>query len=141
VDVDSDGEEELMSALLRTLHAHAPASLPVPLPKRLPPTVIFAPTRSSCERIASFLCSSGIFAVALHGGCSMQHVLQQQLLLQKRDISCIGTRPEPALSFVSPCPAVATDAMSRGLDWGGGGGLGLVIECPLAENAGERACE
>jgi superfamily II DNA/RNA helicase len=33
--------------------------------------------------------------------------------------------------------AVATDSMSRGLDWGGGGGVDLVIECPLAENAGE----
>jgi hypothetical protein len=30
--------------------------------------------------------------------------------------------------------------MSRGLDWGGEGGVGLVIECPLAENAGKCVC-
>jgi superfamily II DNA/RNA helicase len=96
--VDSDTEEELMSTLLRTLRDHALKSAPSSW--HLPPTVVFAPTRSSCERVASFLCDSGISAVALHGGCSMQHILQQQILLQKRQIVCIGSTPAPAFIFI-----------------------------------------
>lgn len=134
----SDDEETLLRALLHTLRHDVPV-LP-PLSGRLPPTVIFARTRSSCERIASFLCDSGISAVALHGGCSMQYLLHQQQLLHTRHILCVGPQPCSALLFRgfchTPCPVVATDAMGRGLDWGGAGGVGLVIECPLAENAG-----
>ncbi len=77
-----------MRVLLRALREYSSASLSTP--PSLPPTLIFAATRSSCERIASFLCSAGMPAVALHGGCSLPHTLHQQLLLQKRDISCIG---------------------------------------------------
>jgi superfamily II DNA helicase RecQ len=77
-----------MRALLRVLREFSSASLSSP--PSLPPTAIFAATRASCERTASFLCSAGMPAVALHGGCSVQHALHQQLLLQKRDISCIG---------------------------------------------------
>ena len=35
--------------------------------------------------------------------------------------------------------SVATDSMSRGLDWGGAGGVALVVECPIADNAGACA--
>jgi superfamily II DNA/RNA helicase len=97
VEVEGEGEEQLMHALLQVLRDFSSVSsqsypaLPPPSPlQNLPPAVIFTPTRSSCERTASFLTSSGFPAVALHGGCSLQHTLQQQQLLRQRVISCIG---------------------------------------------------
>ena len=104
VDVESEGEEQLMHALLRILQGFSPvtapsassSSLPSSLPS-LPVTLIFTPTRSSCERTASFLSSAGFAAAALHGGFSLQHTLHQQQLLQQRAISCIGNhRPASA---------------------------------------------
>ena len=161
VDVEGEGEETLMQALLQTLRIQAsqsPSQAPSPLSSQspsqsqsqsqlqsLPPTIIFTPTRSSCQRTASFLSSAGIAAAPLHGGCSLQQAQQLQLLLHTRAIACIGACPllcnlanSPLICPPPPPPLpVAPDAMSRGLDWGGGGGVGLVIECPLAENAGD----
>jgi hypothetical protein len=108
-----------------------PPSLPL-----LPPTLIFTPTRLSCERTASFLSTVGFAASALHGGCSLQHILQQQQLLQQRAISCIGARLNPFPCF---CPRRRVHGLvfSRwhascngryeqglGLGWGWGSGAG-----------------
>ncbi len=100
VEVEGEGEEALMNALLGILRSFAqpplPISQPPPLPSTLilppplPPTVIFVPSRASCQRTASFLKSHGIAAAALHGGSSLQQALDEQVLLQQGAIWCIG---------------------------------------------------
>jgi superfamily II DNA/RNA helicase len=111
VDVEADDEEALMRALLHTLRLHSSASLP----SSIPPAVIFTSTRSACEQTAAFLCSAGFSAAALHGGCSLQHILHQQHLLYTREISCVGKsfirQPDPLkIVFMPHAPPITIDS-------------------------------
>ena len=90
VEVEGEGEEALMNALLGILRSFAQPPLPISQPPPLPPTVIFVPSRTSCQRTAAFLKSHGIAAAALHGGSSLQQALDEQVLLQQGAIWCIG---------------------------------------------------